>query len=135
MGRERDDKNPSKFLRENRGGEVERMLEVRKEFNGIWVGNGEKRVFINEWLLDNVGAFMSVSDNPEIGEVVYTLKDPLIVGRKYTSKDVSGKAEDKTIVVSRSGFAYQRVKSEWVGGANYIKYLPEGVYEVVWVQE
>ena len=93
------------------------MLEVRKQDNGVWVGNGRKRVWISSSMLDTYDTIVVNQDNPLVGEVVYTYKDPLIVGERYSGKTIDQNISDKMIVINMAGNAYQYLEhfGGWCG--------------------
>lgn len=112
------------------------MLEVRSEDNGIWVGNKNNRVWITSHLLDAKAQLIPTPDHAE-GELVYTQKDPLIVGWTYTKSEIIERATDKTVIVNDLGNSYQYLSDCWHSTSSCLtlSQIPSGNYTVVWVQE
>lgn len=113
------------------------MLEVRKQDNGVWVGNGRKRVWISSNMLDTYDTIVVNQDNPHVGEVVYTYKDPLVVGERYSGKTINENVSHKMIVTNAVGHAYQYLEhfGGWcgpVGGEVRAKLLDDSDYTLVW---
>lgn len=116
------------------------MLEVRKDDNGVWVGNRRKRVWISSNMLDTYDTIVVSQDNSDVGEVVYTYKDPLIVGECYSGKTINENFNHKMIVVNVVGQAYQYLEQfgGWRGPVNddtKPKLLDESYYTFVWQGE
>lgn len=112
------------------------MLEVRSEYNGLWVGNKNNRVWITSGLLDAKAQLIPTAYHAE-GELVYTQKDPLIVGHTYPQSTIINRATNKLVVVNDLGKAYQYLVGSWASATSYLALdqLPAGNYTVVWVQE
>lgn len=113
------------------------MLEVRKDDNGVWVGNGRKRVWVSSNMLDAYGTLFVKSEDPRVGEVVYTYKDPLIVGERYSGKTINENFKHKMVVVNVAGNAYQYLNhfGGWCGFMNddaREKLLDDCDYYLVW---
>lgn len=113
------------------------MLEVRKEDNGVWVGNGRKRVWVSSNMLDTYDTIVVSQDNSNVGEVVYTHKDPLIAGERYSGKIINENASHKMIIINIGGNAYQYFGQfgGWLGLASdrvQTKLLDDSYYTLVW---
>lgn len=122
------------------------MLEVRKTSDGLWIGNGKKRVYITEHRLDTLELFGVLDDNRDAGEIVYTYYDPLELGKSYDSARIESK-ENMVVLENETHVAYQfrlthrsagvPYSHVWVCVANnsVMADLPDGPYTVLHLGE
>lgn len=82
------------------------MLEVHKDDDGLWVTNGDYRVFVSEDNLYNNTRLQVVSDCSDDNRAVYTFVKPMKVGKTYHGPEIIPQTNMVVIGVG-SGCAYQ----------------------------
>lgn len=82
------------------------MIEVRKTSGGLWIGNGKKRVLVNDYILDNCDELQITYDKYSAGEVVYTHYSPLELGKSYDSARIEPQ-ENMVVLEDETQVAYQ----------------------------
>lgn len=112
------------------------MLEVRRVDDGLWVGNGNRRVHLSDWKLNTYDYFSAVGDDGTEGELVYTHTIPMIEGESYDSTEIV--PETYTIVMRDStkvAYQYRAHDQCWMcakTGAAY-EQLPPSSYTILYI--